>query len=114
MDDRIAASLLKIVYDDLTSLSGGIDDARQGLLRLRAMLDEQGDNAEAQLDNLTALIGELDLPTEVTQVLRDIADSRRGLHAMVSETLPIGMLDGAIGYIETRQKMIRDEGFAPE
>ena len=28
--------------------------------------------------------------------------------------LPIGMLDGAIGYIETRQKMIRDEGFAPD
>jgi hypothetical protein len=109
--ERIARTLLGIVYNDLTALSGGIDDARQVMKRLQAMLDEQGDTAEAQLDNLTALIGELDLPAEVTEVLREIADSRRGQNKMLSELLPIGMLDGAIGYIETRQKMIRDQGF---
>ena len=112
-DPRLAATLLNIVYDDLTSIANGVKGARDVLERLRGLLGEAGRDDDEQLKNLAAVVGELDIP-ELTEALRAVATSRQGMAEVVTQTLPISMLQDAIDYIAKRQAMIRDEGFAPD
>jgi hypothetical protein len=114
MSERIATELLKGAYEGLTGAQGGVEDCLQALQRITAALEGNRAADAERLSHLVSAVSELDVPAELVEALRAFVEGRRESFDNLVETLevPVRMLEGTIGYIETRQKMIREQGFA--